>query len=178
LHARGLAHAVARTSARSRTGMGRQHHRRAAIAAPAPAPTSPRRPSPLSACSFEPATPGKPREAIVWRPDALAPTSPPARPRRAAVALRDFPSNTLGHLRNRGGLLCTRGTTRRCGRSRSARIQCGPPLISHATHQPSRDQAAPPVTGSHAAANGGPATARAAGGPSRTRDPGISCGWV
>jgi hypothetical protein len=38
--------AVACTPARSRTGMGRQHHRRAAIATPAPVPTSPRRASP------------------------------------------------------------------------------------------------------------------------------------
>jgi hypothetical protein len=155
--------AVARMPARSRTGMGRRHHCHAAIAAPAPAPTSPRRPPPPSACSFEPATRGKPREAIVWRPDTPAPPSPPARPRRTAVALRDFPSNTLGHLQNRGRLIRTRGTTHRCGRSRSGRIRCGPPLISQATHRPSRQQAAPPATGSHAAANGRPATAPTAG---------------
>jgi hypothetical protein len=64
-----------------------------------------------------------------------------------------------------GGLLCTRGATHRCGRSRSARIRCGPPLISrphtgpHGSkpHRPPPDPMRRPVAGR--------AAARAAGIP-------------
>jgi hypothetical protein len=177
LRARCLVYAVAPTFARSRTGRGRQHHRHAAVAVPAPAPTSRRRPSPLSACPFEPATPGKPREAIVWRLDAPALTSPPARPCHAAVALRDIPSNTLDHLRNRSGSLRARGTTRRSDRSRSAWIRCGPPLLSQATHRPSQNPAAPPIAGSRAGANGRPAAREPQGAGSHPiRNWRIRCG--
>jgi hypothetical protein len=49
LHARCLTYAVAPTIRSFPHWEGRQHHLRAAVAALAPAPTSPRRPSPLGA---------------------------------------------------------------------------------------------------------------------------------
>jgi hypothetical protein len=104
-------------------------------------------------------------------------TSPPARPFHAAVALRGIPSNTLGHLRNRKGSSCARGTTHRSDRSRSARIRCGPPLLSQATHRPSQHPSAPPIAGSRAGADGRPAAREPQGaGPQPIPNRRIRCG--
>jgi hypothetical protein len=176
LRAHYLAHAVARTSARSRTGMGCQHH----CHRPARAGAD------LAATAIAPLvrvpSSQQPQGSLVRLScgDQTRRRRPRRRQGRAAPPspLGTFRRTPWATFKTAGGLLCTRGTTHRCGRIRSARIRCGPPLFSQATHRPSRQQAAPPATGSHAAANGGPGTARAAGGPSRTRDPGILCGWA
>jgi hypothetical protein len=121
--------------------------------------------------------PREAREAIVWRPVARrSRASPPARP-HATVTLRSIPSNTLGHLRNSRGPLCTRGTTHGSDRSRYARIRCGPPLFSQATHQPTQNPAVPPIARSRAGANGRQAAREPQGaGPQPIRNRRIWCG--
>jgi hypothetical protein len=171
--------AAAPTPARSRTGMGCQHHRRAAIAAPAPVPTSPRRPSP-PLVHFPSSQ--QPQGSLVRLScgDQMRRRRPR---RRQGRVVPPFPLGTFRRTpwatsKTAGGLLCTtRGTTHRCGRSRSARIRCGPPLISRPHTGPHGSQPHRPPPDPVRLASSRPRRSAGRRDPGRTRDPGIPCGW-
>jgi hypothetical protein len=95
LRARFLAHAFAHVFARHRTRKGLQHRRRAAVLAPTPATTTPRRPPPSILCPFESSNPRGSLEVIPFWPVAQAPwSSPPVRSPCVAVSLLGISSST------------------------------------------------------------------------------------
>jgi hypothetical protein len=151
-------------STHGRSWIGRPHQRRVVIAAPAPAPTTPRTPSPFCARPSSKHPKGSPR-ATGWSPGARrCGTSPPAGPCLAAATSSAF-RGTLGLSSKTAGDLSTPGATRGSDHNRCARIRCGPPLVPqphacpHGT-QPHRQPKDPMRLASR-----GPATARTAGIP-------------
>jgi hypothetical protein len=84
--------------------------------------------APVASFLVSPSDPRGSREARHGACARHCETSPAARPSRAAVPLGPSVEH-LGVTNGTVGFLCTRWTTCGCGRSQSAGIQCGPPLI-------------------------------------------------
>jgi hypothetical protein len=142
-------------STHGRSSMGRPHQRHVVVAAPAPAPTTPRTPSPLSCATRRVSTPRESmdyrvesRRQALWNLARRQGRVPPPPPQAHFVEHLGCPRKTVGDLG-------TPGATRGSDRDQSTRIRCGPPLVPqphdgpHGT-QPHRQPRIPcgwPVTG-------------------------------
>jgi hypothetical protein len=165
-------------STHGRSSMGRPHQHRVVAAAPVPAPTTPRTPSPLSCATRRVSTPrgvhGLP--GGVQAPSAVEPRRrqgriPPPPPQALFVEHLGCPRKTVA------GDVGTLGPTRGSDRSRSARIWCGPPLSSRPHTGPHGSKPHRPPLDPVWLASSRPRRSAGRRDLGRTRDPGIPCGW-
>jgi hypothetical protein len=135
LRARFPAHAIARAFTRLCTGNGHQHRRRADVAAPTPATTSPRRPSPSILRPFEPSNPRGFLEVIPFWPVAQAPWSSAA---GEVIPRRRF---SYGHFVKHLGSLMKHGNCFVHGGPHAGVAVANPPRSAVAKPLPSRPHA-------------------------------------